>query len=211
MRILALAMLALGVSLTGCSYSNLGLARTLDKGRVQFAAAPGGMANVGNYSGKKKDTPYGQLDLAVRYGVTDHTELGLKLWLGGAVVDGKLSLLRSDGNSGIDVAIDPGLGIRLGNVAPVIGVVQLPVLIGFNFGGNQLVLAPKLVDEISLGSLQMGHTLLVGSSVGYAFKVGNNFRLMPEVTVMYPTLTNSSFSGASSVIVQGGVGLLFGG
>jgi hypothetical protein len=189
----------------------MGLARTLDKGRVQFAAAPGGMLNVGNYSGKEKDTLQGQVDLAIRYGLTDHTEFGFKLWLGGGIIDSKLSLLRTDGNSGVDVAIDPGLGLRLGNQVPFEGIIQLPVLIGFNFGGNQLVLAPKLVDEIALGGPEVGHTLLVGSSVGYAFKLGNSVRLMPEVTVMYPAFVNTSFSGASSVIVQGGLGLLIGG
>ena len=212
MRILAVVALALGVSLTGCaSYSNMGLARTLDKGRFQIAAAPAAVRNVGNYSGAQNDALQWQGDLAARFGITDHTELGLKLWLGGGVIDSKFSLLRSDGNSGVDVAIDPGVGIRFGSTVPWVGIVQLPVLIGINFGGSQLVLAPKLVDEISLGRQQTGHTLLVGSSVGYALKLGEGFRIMPEVTVMYPTLVNTGFSGASSVIVQGGIGLLIGG
>ena len=59
--------------------------------------------------------------------------------------------------------------------------------------------------------------LSVGSSLGWSQKFGNNFRLLPEVTVLYPLLITSSGPGYSRthgghyLVFQVALGFLFGG
>lgn len=227
-----LPLVPLALFLAGCpSFSTMGTARTLPPGNTQLVVSPqAAYTKRWSIAGleQRTDVVFPQLELGIHHGVTENVEVGAKIWVLGFEVDTKLQLGRSQSDSsGIDIAIDPGIGYLGFTQGQGIGTTSLttsqnslslylPLLVGFNFaGGNQLVLGPKIIEQIILPSSQTGagNVLWGGASVGYAWRFGN-FQLLPEVTVVYPMSVvqkpgaTFSFSG---IAVQGGVGLLFGG
>lgn len=227
-----LPIVPLALLLAGCpSFSTMGTARTLPVGKTQFVVSPqAGYTKEWSIAGldRRTDVVYPQFELGIHHGVTDDVEVGVKAWILGFEVDTKLQLLRSQSDSsGIDLAIDPGIGYLGFTQAQTTSATSLtasqnslsfylPLLVGFNFpDGNQLVLGPKLIDQVILPSSDTGagNVLWGGASLGYAWRIGN-FRLLPEVTVVYPMSVvqkpgaTFNFSG---IAVQGGIGLLFGG
>jgi len=227
-----LPILPLALLLAGCpSFSTMGTARTVPVGKTQFVVSPqAAYTKEWSIAGldRRSDVVFPQFELGIHHGVTEDIEVGAKAWILGFVVDTKLQLLRSPSDSsGIDLAIDPGIGYLGFTQGQSLGTTSLtasqnslsfylPLLVGFNFaGGSQLILGPKLIDQIILPSSDTGagNVLWGGASLGYAWKVGN-FRLLPEVTVVYPMSvvqkTGATFN-FSGIAVQGGIGLLFGG
>jgi hypothetical protein len=228
----ALPLLPLALLLAGCpSFSTMGTARTIPVGKTQFVVSPQAAYtkrwSIGGLD-QRTDALFPQFELGIRHGVTEDVEVGAKGWVLGFLVDAKLQLLRSQSDSsGVDLAIAPGvgyLGFTQGQslASPSLTASQnslsfyLPLLVGINFaGGSQLVIGPKLIDQIILPSSQTGagNVLWGGASLGYAWKVGD-FRLLPEVTVVYPMSVvqkpgaTFNFSG---IAAQAGIGLLFGG
>ncbi len=199
-------------------------ARTLQKGKFQVSMAPGAYGAVSSTS----NVYLPQLDLQGRYGVTDRFELGARLWLVGAAVDAKFGLFRSaDPNNGFNLSVDPGLGYLgltssgSGSSASVGTVtLYLPVLLGFRFAGHELTVGPKLVDMVLLGSSNGtstlgGNILLAGSSIGFAIRVGDNFKITPEASFLYPfagsTTSGSNVAVGGGAIVQLALGFQFGG
>ena len=227
-----LPLVPLALVLAGCpSFSTMGTARTLPVGKTQLVVSPQA-AYTKHWSiaglDQGTDVVFPQFELGIHHGVTEDVEVGAKVWVLGFEVDTKLQLGRSrSDSSGVDIAIDPGigyLGFTQGQSLATSSLTSsqnslsfyLPLLVGFNFaGGNQLVLAPKIIDQVILPSSDTGagNVLWGGASLGYAWRVGN-FQLLPEVTVVYPMSVvqklGSTFS-FSGIAVQGGVGLLFGG
>lgn len=207
-------LLALSFALMGCpSTTTLGMARTLDKGHLQLAVAPGIYGFV-PLPGAPYEGPPGtvQLEVAGRYGLTDDVEMGLKLWLYGAQLESKLSLLRSRPDSGIDIALAPAGGAVFysqGVGAPGQYNFHLPLLIGFNLDGSQLVLAPRLTDVV-LVYPSRSNILLGGGSVGFAIKITPSLRLMPEISALRPMFGATTQTNAS-LLFQFGLGILFGG
>jgi hypothetical protein len=228
MRAASLVICTLGLAiLTGCpSASTMALARPLKQGAMEIMVAPetlvlGGVA-----------LPQGEF--GVRYGVTDSFEMGFKAWLIGAALEAKIGLMRAESmQSGIDVSFYPGvsfltLGAGIGSGTSVGGstlTLNLPVLIGINMNGHQLVLGPRIMDLISSGTVNLGdgttstgivNNVLVGTSVGFAFKLSDSFRILPEISMLYPAFSTSA-SGTSvnpfgnTFLIQAGLGLLFGG
>jgi len=227
-----LPILPLALLLAGCpSFSTMGTARTVPVSKTQFVFSPqAAYTKEWSIAGldRRSDVVFPQFELGIHHGVTEDIEVGAKAWILGFVVDTKLQLLRSPSDSsGIDLAIDPGIGYLGFTQGQSLGTTSLtasqnslsfylPLLVGFNFaGGSQLILGPKLIDQIILPSSDTGagNVLWGGASLGYAWKVGN-FRLLPEVTVVYPMSvvqkTGATFN-FSGIAVQGGIGLLFGG
>ena len=217
MRVQSLVLCGVAVMcLTGCpSFSTMGLARPLKPGSMQIVIAPeaeGGTINgpTGQATGF---VPQGEL--ALRYGVNDWFELGAKIWLIGAALEGKFGLLRSPTmDGGLDLSVAPSLsylGITSSSGTLSLSTISVPLLVGINFGGNQLVLAPKVVDVIGAGPGGISHLITVGTSLGLALKLGPEFRLMPEITLIYPT-AGQSFGGIlEPPIVQLALGMMFGG
>jgi hypothetical protein len=228
----ASTFLPLSLVLAGCpSFSTMGTARTLPEGKTQIFVSPQvAYTRQWNIAGLEPQTNvvYPQFELGIHHGVNESVEVGAKLWLLGFEIDSKVQLHRSPSeDEGIDVAVDPGMGYMAFYQEQSAGTTSisasqntislyLPVLVGFNFkGGSQLILGPKLIDQIILPSSTTGagNVLWGGASLGYAWKVGN-FRLLPEVSVVYPMgvvqKSGATFS-FGGIAVQGGVGLLFGG
>ena len=219
-KLFVVCMAGLGLVLSGCpSISTLGLARTLDQGEVQVAISPGssGLALAANDTTGLLAAP--QIEVAARYGVTDSFELGAKAWVVGAAIDGKFSLIRSNGENGLDLAINPGFGYLSVSASTSSGAasnvgtlsIYLPLLIGLNFGGHQLVLGPKVIDQIYFAGSASQNLILVGSSIGFALKLGDNFRLLPELSVAYPLGVDTTAVGATGLAYQANLVFLFGG
>jgi len=238
-----LAVCAGATLLTGCpSVSTFGLARTLNQGAVQGWVAPGGGASfVSTTSGTSTATAtaaYPVLEGGVRYGITDRVELGGRLGFSGVSVDGKFGLVRSPNmEHGVNLSLDPGVGfIGYGASAgsgsssssTFIGVLNLtlPVLFGIDFGGHELVLGPRLIDQVFFGNVASssggtsasgsgtGDVLYVGGSIGFAIRASAAVRIIPEVSVGVPVWASfdqsSTSSGFGGLAFQGGVAIVFG-
>jgi hypothetical protein len=205
------------------SMSTLKSARTLDEGKVRFAVAP----EFSSFSLGGKPLRKPQIEMAARYGLTDDIEIGAKLWLPGMEVDMKYALLRSKTpDSGWDLSLDPGIGYVGGISGTATGsgselhvlTFYMPVLFGYNLGeGNQIVLGPKLIDQIWMTADDDGATinlLYAGSSLGFVWKVSDGIRFIPEVSFGIPVLRTLSgvgtdVSGAGHLF-QAGIAIEFG-
>ncbi|HEY8208780.1 MAG TPA: hypothetical protein VIG99_14925 [Myxococcaceae bacterium] len=222
MRVRWLALCGVAVvGLTGCpSFSTMGLARPIRKGTTQIVVAPEALALavVNPTTGVATGAVLPQAEIAVRYGITDSFELGAKAWLLGAGLEGKIGIIQSNPGFGLDIAINPGFAyLGYGSTTSSSGLLSLslPVMFGLNLGGHQLIVAPKVMDLVFLGGTSPVHVVLTGASVGFALKLGDELRIMPEISAVYPASVNSGgttftlpFQGAA---VQAGLGLLIGG
>lgn len=230
--LVALPALAL---LAGCpSFSTMGTARTIPKGKTQFHVGMGGQQlrdwSVED-SGALESITLPTFEFGASHAVSDSVEVGGKIWFVGAEFNSKFQLSRSESpSSGIDLALAPSLSFY-----PLSGennagqttsgglvFVHLPLLLGVNVGGgSQLVIAPRISNTMVWGSASGGESstasiFWAGGSLGFAIKLGDSFWILPEVSVSYPVATSSGMRATTDlafegVIVQGQLGLLFGG
>ena len=216
----ALALLA------GCpSFSTLGTARTLPRGKGQLFVAPGGMVlqefQRDPVTGRPESFGMPTVEFGGRYGVTDGVEVGGKLWFVGSELSGKFALARSESaDAGLDVALAPAVSIypfRSGDLNATYAWLHLPLLLGLNTGGgSQLVIGPRASGMFIRGSGDGVTALWLGGSLGYAWKVGDGFRILPELSLAYPASVRLGQTSATSLepkgaLIQGSVGFLFGG
>lgn len=205
----------------GCpSFTTMGTARTVKRDTTQVWVAPEFMGMTVDSGDGNEAFSVPQFEFGMRRGVTDGIDIGAKLWLLGMAIDGKFQLLRSPtGDSGIDVAISPGLGWLGFNSGDegfnvVTGYLSLPV--GINVpGGSQFVLTPKAIYQRymarSSGSGGDVGIFFVGGSAGFAWKLGTMY-ILPEISIMQPAAQGSAGDAVyyDGVVFQGGIGLLFG-
>jgi hypothetical protein len=219
-----LALLPALVLLAGCpSFSTMGTARTLPRGKGQFFVAPGGMVLQDfqqDSAGQDQSFGLPSVEFGGRYGVTDDVEVGAKVWLLGAEIDTKFALLRSpSADAGLDVSLAPAISLypfSAGDQNVTYAWVHLPLLVGVNLGGSQLVVGPRVSGMFLTGSGDDVSALWLGGSLGYAWKLADGFRILPEVSVAYPAHVSFGTSSTTSLepkgaLIQGSVGLLFGG
>lgn len=223
-------LLVVALSSMGCpSISTTGLARTLNRGAVQgWASLEGGgilapvpMASTGGVPASTLEgTGYPMVQGGVRFGASDHVELGGRIGLSGIGIEGKFALARSPTmDTGINVSIAPQVGffgITLGGIFGGVLSAQLPVLIGIDFGGHELVLGPKLHNQLyffganaGVGSSNITVDLLsAGASVGFAINAGP-VRIVPEVSFIVPFFASGAVTGAPTVSGVGVGGFIF--
>jgi hypothetical protein len=215
----------LGLLATGCvSVSHVQTADTLGQGNFQFALEPGA-AGVAVLSDQEPSV-FPHVDLALRYGVLDRLDLGVRFGMSLVELQSKV-LLTSPEDPDTAISVAPSFmsmliqlnqgedDFRYTNVA-------LPVLVGFKTaGGSELVLGPRVTFTrfSSQTVVSNGNIFSAGGSVGYAFRVAEGFRVMPEVGILVPLVgvedTGTSDSnvraGFNGGFVQFKLGLLFGG
>ncbi|MCP3141780.1 hypothetical protein [Pyxidicoccus xibeiensis] len=213
---------------TGCaSVSHVQTADTLGAGKFQFAIEPGigGAAVISDDTGSG-GLYYPHVDLAARFGVADSVDLGVRF--GSSLVELQSKFLLTDSRDpGKAISLAPSVsGVFLGtDDSDSVGYVNVavPLLVGFKTrGGSELVLGPRVsATRISAGDSDDNaavNIVSVGASVGYALRVSQSFRLMPEVGVSVPVLgeVNSSNSDSEALAGFGGgfvqfkLGFLFG-
>lgn len=212
----AVAYAAVG---TGCiAMGSAQKADTLGKGHVQFGIEPGAIGGtVGNQFGVLPD-----FNAAVRFGVTDTIDLGLRA--GTTLLELQTKFLLTDpSNESLAISLAPSingiyLGIGGGGTSTGGGMVnvQIPALVGVKFGsGSELVVGPRINNMMLFGGASNGtsssssliYQLTAGASLGVALQLTDFFALMPEVSFMVPLVTTArATSGSTSGGAIGGPG-----
>ncbi|XXF77150.1 hypothetical protein P2318_29465 [Myxococcaceae bacterium GXIMD 01537] len=224
MRRLILSAAVLAMS-SGCiAVGSMQTADTLGQGNFQFAVEPGvwGVAAIAN---DVEGAVLPHVDFAARYGLTDTVDIGARF--GSSLLEIQSKFLLTDPNDpGKAISLAPSIaGIFVGAGEGVGGYanVALPLLIGLKTGGgSEFVLGPRINNTIVFaggdGNTGIGNSLSVGASVGYAARVGEGFRVMPEISMLVPLVQSISVNGESDAaagfaggLIQFKVGLLFGG
>jgi len=227
MQLRMAAALSLGLLGSGCaSISQVQTADTLGEGKFQFALEPG----LARASATDSETSEGttvnvpQFDLALRYGVTDRLDLGARLGTSLVELQGKY-LFTNPENPTLAVSLAPSVSGIFGGIGSVdVGYVRLalPLLVGFKTsGGSEFVLGPRLDGTRFLagadGSSASLNLLSGGASVGYALRVSEGFRLMPEIAYSRPLAgaVTAGDESAGGTVNAGGtwqfrLGFLFG-
>jgi hypothetical protein len=209
----ALALLLLG---TGCfTVGTMQEAHTVGKGNSQSSAEPQlwGMAIRGD---KPLMTHSGAF--ARRWGVKDDVDIGIRAGAQGVELLTKFQLTPP---TGVVFSVAPSIG---GTIFPVPddsspslgGLVNmvLPVLIGLPVGKHQLVLSPSIRDYLvfaSGGSTSSGaaNLLCIGASVGFAIRVNDSFRILPEVAAVMPVLGSAAASNFPATSTTAGTSFAF--
>lgn len=208
--VLVMALVA-GFIGTGCvSTSHVQTADTLGAGKSQFAVEPGAGA-VAVFAESEGDSfYYPHVDLAYRYGVTDTLDLGVRF--GSSALELQAKILLSDpADPDKAISLAPAaMGFFFGEDGASVNYVNLslPVLIGFKTGsGSEFVLGPRINAtsiKVAAGSgAGRANVLSAGTSVGYALRVSDGFRLLPEVGILYPLVSGLSTSDTNSEVVSG--------
>lgn len=133
------------------------------------------------------------LSAALRYGVADRLDLGLRLGTNGVDLLGKVQLTPRDLDE-IVVSVTPSMG---GLYLPLEGGavstlnLQLGVLVGMKLGPkNALVFGPRIQSWQAQGTVDgvdvTGSYLAAGGGVGLALPIGRTVRLLPEVAMAAP-------------------------
>ena len=191
------AALVLGA---GCvTLGSFETAEAVGAGRSQLSVEPSVWAVP---LGDTGPVPLPNLAISWRHGLSDTIDLGFRLGVGGGELLSKFVLAGGLGEPTMAFAPTVGVYVLPGEETAVTGVAQVPLLIGLPLGANELVLSPKV--EL-VGSPGARGGLLYGMGAGYAVRVSSSFRVLPEITVLYPA------GGGNEPLAQAGVGLLFGG
>lgn len=217
--------LVLSALLVGCAtHGGLTTAHGVGKGNLQGAVEPG----VGMVAGDGGSVIYPNLNLAMRYGVSDKVDIGGRIGTTSYEVIGKY-VFTDGGTDQLVVSVAPSAtfwAFSFGGAGGGFFAYQLPVLFGIPTGESQLVVGPKLKHVVGLASggdaSSSGSVIFGGAVVGYSAKLGDKFRLHPEVAVDVPLIAGASASaggdsvgGSTSVggaaLVGVNLGLLFGG
>jgi hypothetical protein len=164
-------------------------------GELQTADTVGAGRSRWNVHGKAQyhggDDVAPEASVGYQYGVTDSVDLGLRLFTAGAEVSGKVMLSPRDARTLVSLA--PSVGGRFQGVEDYRTLhVALPVLMGLvGDNGSQWVLGLRPSLRRTWGSFppSVSNQYWVGTSVGYAFRVGERVKLMPELALAAPLPT----------------------
>lgn len=190
-----------GLALSGC-LAPTGMARTLDPGELQLSVSPGASSNPGT-----DVLPH--LEVGARYGLAEKVDVGAKLTTWAVQGDIRLALQRSPTlESGLDLTLAPSVGYAFSSPGLNRFMLTLPLLLGVNMGGSQLVLGPRVLYLFPDNFPSSPARLAVGTSLGAAFPMGGSFRLVPEVTLLFDTSPQPE-SVSSGALVS--LGMLWGG
>jgi hypothetical protein len=219
-RLVILSLLAAGCA----SMSNVQTADTLGKGNFQAAIEPGlwGGASAAGVAA----IPH--VDASVRFGVSERVDLGVRA--GSSFLELQSKFMFTD----------PENPLWAGSIAPTLGGIfasgssqasmgssnatgifnlGVPVLVGLKLrGGHQIILGPRVQTLLVFGSGSPTTVILgLGSSVGFAWRLTDNFILLPEVSAVYPVVGGDSTGAifrdliaAGGTFVQFKLGILFG-
>lgn len=216
------------VLLAGCSaHGGIQTAHGIGEGNFQGAVEPG--AFLGASSAGIGGVP--TLNFAGRYGISDKVDLGLRFGSTLYELTGKVQFM-GEGPDTQAGSVAPSLsyfGLKIDGEGATALNLRTPVLFGIPQGENQLVVGPNLGFTHLNTSLEGTTTnvwfLAAGGQVAYSAKLGDNFRLHPELALLVPVvfgvgatstttdLVDTSTSGvtASGTLIGLNLGLLFGG
>ncbi len=126
-----------------------------------------------------------EASVGYQYGVADSMDLGLRLFTAGGELSGKVRLVPRESRTVVSLA--PELGGRFLLFEEYRNLyAALPLLVGFvEEDGDQLVLGLRPMVMRTWGTYPptVFTEYWLGTSVGYAWRVGNGVRVMPELAV----------------------------
>lgn len=225
-----LVMVGVVTSASSClSMGNVQTASTLGKGNFQVSAEPGMYGAAPSAVAPQQD-PIPHFDVSFRYGVTDRFDLGVRT--GWSLIEAQTKFLLSPPeHEWLAVAVAPTLGAAFlgggsasGPQATITSFnLAVPILFGIkHLRGNEAVFGPRFNNLVfaygdGTGSLTV-YSLGVGATFGYAFAIGDIFKILPELAFSVPTVATGgnpgravvAAAGFGGVIVQLKVGLIFG-
>lgn len=222
MRVLPAVALVLSV---GCaSISNVQMADTLGKGNFQVGIEPG----VWGAASGQGTAFIPHVDGAVRFGVSDGVDLGVRAGFSLVEFQSKF-LFTKPGDRHLAISLAPTIGGFVGGGGTSSAAwlnIGVPLLIGIKLpGGSEFVIGPRLQNLVVWSSSSTStnpaaiYGLAVGSSLGFAWRISDNFGIMPEVSAVYPVVGAANFAGltqassgfnAGLAIVQFKLGFLVG-
>ena len=213
MRAVALSVLTLG--LTGCLTSGVvQTAETAGKDTFQFAFEPGVVGAAGG--GGSVVGP--SINLSARYGISDKVDIGGRI--GTTLIELSAKAMITEPNPDeVQVSIAPhigGLAAGAGGEGGGLLWLRVPVLIDVPVGQSDIVLGPAVRTTTAFGGGSGGLIIDMGSSIGYAARVGDRSRIIPEFGVSVPVVGSLSDGGGTGTIGGGTlfsfqVGLVLGG
>ena len=221
---------------TGClSMGTMQTASTLGKGNFQISAEAGAYgfsvpksgAGGGNGAASPEVVPH--FDVSFRYGLSDRVDIGVRTGWSLLELQAKF-LFTNPANDRLAISLAPTLGgiflgtSSSGGMPTTLSYFNLglPLLVGIkHFRANELVFGPRLNHMLVSLSDSTGSAAVylfgIGGSVGYAFSIGEVFKILPELAFNVPvaasaTTGRSTIAGAGfgGVIWQLKVGLMFG-
>lgn len=207
-RLLPIVFAAMAALLSGCAtFGTLQRAETLGAGGVQLALEPSIWS--GSVSGERLTLP--DTDLAVRVGVAERVDLQARIGSSLLELGGKVQLTPKE-QERVVVSIAPTASafvIGSGEANVGFGTVHVPVIVGVGVGEHQLVLAPKLHDIFAFGGGAGAHVVSAGASVGFAFRVGKRFSILPEYARLQPVWVTGASGGETTTEFVGEAGVAF--
>lgn len=211
--------------LTGCpSFTTMGTARTMPKGKAQVYFATGVTMlrdfQLDSAASEPDSFSLPSFEAGARYAVTDRIEVGGKLFPLGTELNAKFGLVRSPSpDEGVSVALAPAVSVysfEAGESATYLWL-HAPLLVGLALpGGSELTLGPRASGMLVRSGGDRLDALFLGGSLGLAWKVADGFRILPEVSASYPVAASVGGAGVvdfepRGVVVQANVGFLLGG
>jgi hypothetical protein len=212
--------------LAGCpSFTTMGTARTIEKGKGQFYVALGGISLQDfeqDAAGEANSIGLPTFEFGGRWGVADGVEVGGKVFPIGAELNAKFALIRPETPAGLNLAVGPAASVYAfpsDEDTFTLVWLHLPLLVGLNMGGSELVIAPRISDLMVSGGGDSINTVFAGGSLGFAWKVSDGFRILPEIAFTTPIFYAVEAGGTSAsdtinprgAMVQFNVGFLMGG
>jgi hypothetical protein len=214
-----------GVALCACAtQTGLGRATTLAPGVAQFTPALElSLVSVKNESSQGTSAPWVLLGVGYHRGVSERVQLGARIWgFGwpnylttlGVAFDAKFQLYRGEK---WHVALAPSLkyhAVALADSPWNIFALEIPLLLGFNFGKHQLVFGLRATDTFLTGrGTNAINALWVGAHMGVSWRVHRSAELMPEIGLLYSPVpfngetADANRNGASIIHVGLGVSI----
>ena len=189
---LGLFLLA-SIALTGCvGVTTQHTATPIPKGDVEFGVVPGAIGAVA--PGGSAIVP--NLELALRYGISDTVDFGVKITGPLVTADVNVALILQDNFA---LSLDPTVGllyfsiddatfIWLSGLLPVLADVVktdgMTVVAGAKVGYIYISASDSNGDEEISGS---GDGFTLGATVGAKFRLSKNFAIMPSFDILTPT------------------------
>lgn len=186
----------------GCySFTALGRARTVERARTELIVAPGVTGTLG-VEGDPNVRP--ALEIGARHGIADAVDVGLRVSSSGATASTRVQLVRA---ARLEALVAPGIAYTLTDKLAL----ELPVVLGWNVGDDQIIVAPRAVYQLRTGLPRPLQFAFVGASLGYVWQVTPRIALMPELAVLATVFAEPGYGTFTTAgpAVQGALAILW--
>jgi hypothetical protein len=201
------AALLVLLTLPACLTSSIvQTAETAGKDNFQFSFEPG----VIGAAGEGGTVALPSINLSARYGVSDRVDIGGRF--GSSLLEASVKVMVTEPDAdALQVSVAPHLGgffVAGGGEGGGVFWFRVPVLFDIPVGEHDVVLGPTArilgvgTTEGTVGIFELG------TSVGFAARVGNAARIIPEFGVSFP-LAGAAAVGGETGSTTLGDGALF--